>query len=151
MNYAGLPRGGDDGRTYVACIYHNAPEQPGSDTDLTVDQLTQAVNQGVFVGKPVLYEHDEHMKVGMIKGAWREGRDFYVELRLDQSEKGNMIHDLVKTHKTIGVSLSHWKDSGDIREVSICKKGMRPNTWIVNASQKSVRYEYLLDQIRSNH
>jgi hypothetical protein len=115
-------------RMYRGCVYYRPPERMRNMEDLTRSELTRMVLTKEMLGKPVLIEH---------QGMWNVGRIF--DFKLDMSSSmGKLAVDLVDKRLMRGLSLSHRFLSRHGEEVSICLKGKRPDTWIINASNAYV-------------
>lgn len=122
---------------------------------LRKDDIKRIVENGELIGKPVLLEHDAHSVVGRVDSAWsyRDRLDLIVDLPDDKfwsiaagsMVAGDTIRDFslgYKVNMTAARPLDGGNGSGggkmvcvgrkEMVEVSLVRKGARPNCHILN-------------------
>lgn len=125
-------------REYQGCIYDRPGHVRRSELDLTRTELAQIVAQ--LPSTPMVLDHELDLYAGVVTRAWQDPRtgSAYVGFCLDpHSENGQVAYRRIKDQKVRGLSLSHWPSTLKPREVTICSRGARPNTGIINASINS--------------
>lgn len=125
-------------REYQGCIYDRPGHVRRSELDLTRAELAQIVSQ--LPSTPMVLDHELDLYAGVVTRAWQDPRtgSAYVGFCLDpHSENGQVAYRRIKDQKVRGLSLSHWPSTLKPREVTICSRGARPNTGIINASINS--------------
>jgi hypothetical protein len=111
-------------------------------------------------GKPIYYEHDENCKVGSIISAWsgigkNNDKEMYVMFDLDTNTLPGILADkMIEDEHIYDLSLGHKvtveNSEGSEKvidkeafEVSICKKGARPNTHIYQVYRYTPSKKYI--------
>jgi hypothetical protein len=108
----------------------SGPAVPGTDAwyELTVQDLEFMLPQ--CVGKPIRTEHGTS-EVGAITHAFfTPDGHAAIQFTFHDSDIGQQAAMLVDTKLMTGLSLCHEADSKNVKEVSICMRGARPNTGI---------------------
>lgn len=96
----------------------------------------------LLVGKPLLLEHDEKKRIGVVCHAWKgKNGSGKVLFEIDTScDLGKKVHAAIKSRELKDVSLGHIAklDSSTLKvvdkkpvELSICEEGARPQTHII--------------------
>jgi len=130
-------------KTYTGCIYSKPPDKMKTRMDLTRAELLEMVRSRSLEGLPILIEHETTLPVGRILKLWEDGRNnFFVNFVIDTSTPGGTrCVQLISDGTLRGLSLSHEYYTRVPLEVSLCYKGMREGTWVVNASASGQRYK----------
>ena len=123
-------------RRFTGCIYSKPPDTMQSRMDLTRDELLEMEHQGRLRGLPVHLEHQSDLMVGRVLEMWHDPSDnFFVDFVLNANEEGGRrCLEMISDGSLMGLSLSHEYRSRRPLEVSLCSKGYRDRTWIINAS-----------------
>lgn len=129
-------------RPMVGVFYDNPPPTMMHATDIrdmADEEIQFLADTNQFTGKPIRYDHQEGTDCGKIDRVWREGRTWMVEFRLDQSTPaGRCLTKRIRSGLTSGLSLQHQLESRRPVEISVCQRGARPNTRVVQASDTPV-------------
>lgn len=130
-------------KTFSGCIYSNPPEQMQDRTDLTRSELLKMMADRSLDGLPILIEHETSLPVGKVLRMWEDrSNNFFVDFVVDVgTEGGRRCVDLMKKGLLAGLSLSHEYHSRRPLEVSLCHKGLRDSTWVINASSSGAWYK----------
>lgn len=141
-------------RPMVGIFYDNPPPTMMHATDIrdmADEEIQFLADTGQFTGKPIRYDHQEGTDCGKIDRVWREGRTWYVEFRLDQSiPAGRCLTKRIRNGLTQGLSLQHELEARTPIEISVCQRGARPNTRVVQASDTPDNTEQLARRARLN-
>lgn len=125
-------------RPMIGVFYDNPPPTLMDATDirdLADEEIQFLADSDQFTGKPIRYDHQDGTDCGKIDRVWREGRTWMVEFRLDQSTPaGRCLTKRIRSGLTPGLSLQHQLESRRPVEISVCQRGARPNTRVVQAS-----------------
>ena len=124
-------------KTYTGCIYSKPPHTMQTRMDLTMDEMLEMEREGKLIGLPILMEHHRDVVVGEIVSMWHDPRDnFFVDFFLYTDEEGGRrCQEMIADRTLLGLSLSHEFKSRKPLEVSLCAKGYRHSTWVINASE----------------
>lgn len=99
--------------------------------ELTQDEINQMMSQ--MAGIPLIIEHaDDPTEIGKVEKAYMKDGNACVQISLHDSDVGEIGKQLIEGSSHRGLSLSHERKTLKPVDLSICRKGARPGTWITH-------------------
>lgn len=113
--------------------YHSVPTEMKQRFELTKVEASILAEKMKQAQIPIKFEHKDHLSdLGKVVDAWVDKDDFIAEFELDEHASAQLIQGELDSFRLNCLSLTHVPAGLVPIEMSVCEKGARPGTVIVD-------------------